>query len=122
MMVAGGVLRSQMSSPVKLHETGGGVWSQRLFAAGMVIAVEAAATRSTVRLQEITFPPALPVDPPPRSPPATSYSTPKELPVMTLLSTLLPAPPLTNPSPAPPLFRIRFPEITWFVVASTSTP
>src|SRR6266853_6899809 len=114
-----------MSSPV-LAPRVGDEWSQKLPAAVIMIAVEANDTRSLCILQEITFPPALPADPPPRSPPATSYSTPNALPVMTLFSTLLPTPPLLKARPEPmlepPLSTIRFPVITWFVEASTCTP
>src|SRR5467141_648998 len=115
-------LASQMSWPVKLHPSVGGEWSQKLFAAKIVIGVGAPVKRSAP-LQEITFPPALPpADVVPRSPPATSYSTPTPLPVMTLCSTLLPTPPLMKPRPEPGLFKIWFPVITWFVEASTFTP
>src|SRR5882762_1837334 len=58
----------QMSSP-GLHPSVGGELSQKLFAAVIVIGLEANAARSFCVLQEITFPPALPA--PPRSPPAT---------------------------------------------------
>src|SRR5882762_700664 len=117
-------LISQMSSPAKVHASVGGEWSQKLFAAEIVIDGAANLTRrSFCVLQEITFPPALPAEPPPRSPPATSYSTPNALPVMTLFSTLLPAPPVTKarpePMPDPPLSTIRFPVIIWFVETST---
>src|SRR5216117_4157577 len=111
-----------MSSPV-LDPMVGDEWSQKLPAAVIVIAVGANDTRSYCVLQEITFPPALPADPLPKSPPATSYSTPKPLPVMTLFSTLLPTPPLLKARPEPmlepPLSTIRFPVIRWFIEAST---
>src|SRR2546422_3525018 len=116
---------SQMSSPA-LHPSVGGELSQKLFAAVIVIGLEASVARSFCVLQEITFPPALPAEPPPRSPPATLSSTPKPLPVMTLFSTLLPTPPLAKarsvPEPEPPLSTIRFPVITWLVETSTYTP
>src|SRR5882672_6790965 len=93
----------QMSSPA-LHPNMGGDRSQKLPMAEIAMAVGAAALRSLCVLQESTFPPALPpVEVEPRSPPATSYSTPTPLPVMTLFSTLPPTPPLTKarPEPAP---------------------
>ena len=112
---------SKMSFP-ELDPRTGGTWSHILLAAVIVIALGANDTRLLWVLQEITFPPALPAEPPPRSPPATSYSTPKPLPVMTLFSTLLPTPPLlkARPDPAlePPLSMIRFPVITWLIEAS----
>src|SRR5882672_2515784 len=120
-------LTSQMSSPAEVHASVGDEWSQKLFAAEIVIDGAVNLTRrSFCVLQEITFPPALPAEPPPRSPPATSYSTPNALPVMTLFSTLLPAPPATKarpvPEPDPPLSTIRFPVITWPVETSIYTP
>src|SRR5438309_2333920 len=120
-------LTSQMSSPARVHASVGGVWSHKFRAAEIVIDGAASLTRrSFCVLQEIRFPPALPAEPPPRSPPATSYSTPNALPVMTLPSTLLLAPPVTKarpePVPDPPLSTIRFPVITWFVEASIYTP
>src|SRR5207302_11069729 len=120
-------LTSQMSSPAEVHASVGGEWSQKLFAAEIVIDGAASLTRrSFCVLQEIRFPPALPAEPLPRSPPATSYSTPNALPVMMLFSTLLPAPPVTKarpePMPDPPLSTIWFPVITWFIEASTYMP
>src|SRR5438477_10183675 len=110
-----------MSSPA-LDPIMGDEWSQKLLAAEIEIAVGACEKRSCWLLQEITFPPTLPAEPPPRSPPATSYSTPKPLPVMTFFSTLLPTPPLlkARPDPAlePPLSMILFPVITWLIEAS----
>src|SRR5882762_10806302 len=113
-------LTSQMSSPAEVHASVGDEWSHKLRAAEIVIDGAASLTRrSFCVLQEITFPPVLPAEPPPRSPPATSYSTPNAFPVMTLFSTLLPAPPVTkartDPMPDPPLSTIRFPVIIWFV-------
>src|SRR2546430_7800971 len=110
---------SYMSSPA-LDPIVGDEWSQKLLAAEIEIAVGACAKRSCWLLQEIMFLPTLPAEPPPKSPPATSYSTPKPLPVMTLFSTLLPTPPLLKARPVLvlPLSTIRFPVITWLIEAS----
>src|SRR6266853_1209453 len=95
---------SKMSFP-ELDPRVGGAWSHILLAAVIVIALGANDTRLFWVLQEITFSPALPAEPPPISPPATSYSTPKPAvtpgacpPSPTMLVGVLP-PPLLVSSP-----------------------
>src|SRR2546425_10366390 len=64
-LIVAGPEVSQMSSP-GLHPSLGGERAQKLFAAVIVIDVSANAAISFFVFQEITFPPSLPAQPPPR--------------------------------------------------------